>query len=88
MERYCQYADPVEKMVKERGGSVLYAGSAQDLLVGSESWDAVLLLEYPSRKAFIDMISNPDYEKAHADREEALERAVLYATERTDLKSV
>jgi len=40
-----------------------------------------MLVQYPSRKAFITMINNPEYLKAHQFREEGVERAVLYATD-------
>jgi hypothetical protein len=39
----------------------------------------VLLVEYPSRKAFIEMVTQPEYLEAHADREAALERTVVLA---------
>jgi len=51
--------------------------------IGEESgdgWDAIALVEYPSRQAFIDMVSQPDYQKAHTHREAGLERTVLLAT--------
>ena len=42
-------------------------------------WDAVALVSYPSRQAFIDMVSQPDYEKAHEHRESGLADTVLIA---------
>ncbi len=39
----------------------------------------MLLVEYPSRRAFIEMVSRPDYLEAHADREAALERTLVLA---------
>ena len=49
----------------------------------SEAWDSVALVEYPSRKAFIDMVSTAEYEQAHEHRESGLERTGLIAcTER------
>lgn len=85
-EAYAKYAATVGKMVEELGGKVLYAGSAREMLTGTEKWDAVALIRYPSRKAFLQMIATPEYQKAHADREKGLERAVLYATSPTDLR--
>ena len=37
------------------------------------------------RQAFIDMVSQPDYQKAHTHREAGLERTVLLATTPTTL---
>ncbi len=35
---------------------------------------------YPSRKAFLKMIADPEYQKHHVYREQTLEAAELYAT--------
>lgn len=85
-EAYGRYASAVGKMVAELGGKVLYAGQAMELLTGEERWDAIAIIQYPSRKVFLKMISTPEYQAAHADREKGLERAVLYATKPTDLR--
>ena len=44
----------------------------------TEDWDAVALVQYPSRKAFIEMVTTPEYEQAHEHRESGLERTVLH----------
>jgi len=82
---YAKYGDSVVQMVEDRGGKVLWMGRADQILIGdpSEGWDSVALVEYPSRKAFIDMVTTPEYETAHEHRESGLERTVLIAcTER------
>jgi uncharacterized protein (DUF1330 family) len=69
-------------MVEARGGKVLWMGRADQVLIGDEDaneWDSVALVQYPSRKAFIDMVTTPEYEKAHEHRESGLERTVLIA---------
>ena len=74
-------------MVEARGGKVLWMGRADQILIGDESqgWDSVALVQYPSRKAFIEMVSTPEYEQAHEHRESGLERTVLIAcTERVN----
>ena len=43
-------------------------------------WDAVLLVRYPSRQAFSDMVRDPDYQQITHLRTEALSDAVLQAT--------
>ncbi len=82
---YNKYSDAAVQMVEARGGKVLWMGRADQILIGdpTEDWDSVALVQYPSRKDFIEMVSTPDYEKAHAHRESGLERTVLIAcTER------
>jgi uncharacterized protein (DUF1330 family) len=82
---YNKYSDAAVQMVEARGGKVLWMGRADQILIGdpTEAWDSVALVQYPSRKDFIEMVSSPDYEKAHEHRESGLERTVLIAcTER------
>jgi len=78
---YRRYGDAAVKMIEEQGGRLLWAGKADQVLIGdpSEDWDQVLLVEYPSRKSFIEMVSNPEYNKAHEDREAGLERTIVVA---------
>jgi uncharacterized protein (DUF1330 family) len=48
--------------------------------VGDKTWDAILLVEYPSRKVFLEIVNSSEYRKAHINREQGLESTVLYAT--------
>ena len=68
-------------MIEERGGRIVWQGRADQVLIGdpAEDWDTVALVEYPSRRSFIQMVSNPDYMKAHDHREAGLERTIVIA---------
>ena len=46
----------------------------------SQDWDAVLLVSYPSRRAFSDMVRDPGYQEGTHLRTEALTEAVLQPT--------
>jgi uncharacterized protein (DUF1330 family) len=78
---YVSYTKVAGPAVAKVGGEVLYMGKANELLNGDEVWDYVLLIQYPSRKAFLQMINDPEYLRAHEYRLQACERAVLYATD-------
>ena len=80
-EAYSRYIKESRPFLENVGAKLLYFGNAKELLFGTETWDTVILVQYPSRKAFLEMVNNPDYLKIHSFREEALERAVLYATD-------
>jgi uncharacterized protein (DUF1330 family) len=80
-EGYERYAETASRLVAERGGRILYAGQAEELLEGDEEWDVVALAEYPSRQAFLEMASSEEFQAVAPLREESLERAVLYATD-------
>jgi uncharacterized protein (DUF1330 family) len=81
---YRDYSDQVIKMVESRGGRVIWTGRPEHVLIGDsehDDWDLVALVSYPSRSAFIDMVTSPKYEEAHTDRERGLDRTVLLACE-------
>ena len=76
---YRKYMMSTARFLDEVGGRLLWSGSPQLVVIGDErdSWDQALLVEYPSRKAFLRMLSNPDYQKAHELREQALDSSAL-----------
>lgn len=80
-DAYQRYGDAAVAMIEERGGRVIWQARADQVLIGdaTEDWDTVALVEYPSRQSFIEMVSNPDYMKAHAHREAGLERTIVIA---------
>lgn len=80
-ESYARYLQEVAKFVEGVGAKLLFLSQTQELLNGTETWDLLMLVQYPSRKAFLQMANDPEYLKIHNFREKALERAVLYATD-------
>ena len=80
-DAYKRYGETAVKMVEEQGGRVLWQGRADQMLIGDpeQGWDSIVLVEYPSRKAFIEMVTKPKYEEAHEHREAGLERTQLIA---------
>ena len=82
-ESYDRYAKAVGSTFLPRvGGEVLYAGDGRSPLVAEQgqAWDAVLLVRYPSRQAFSQMVADPEYQEVTRLRTEALEEAVLQPT--------
>ena len=80
-KEYGKYGDSVVQMVEKQGGKVLWLGKVDQTLIGpvDDTWDAVALVQYPSRKAFIEMTSTKEYDAAHEHREGGLERTRLFA---------
>jgi uncharacterized protein (DUF1330 family) len=63
------------------GAEVLYAGECSTSLVaGTEDWDAIIVVRYPSRRSFAEIIKDPAYQAVTQYRTKALEAAVLQAT--------
>jgi hypothetical protein len=58
-------------------------GTAPAQIIGQDEmpwWDAILVVEYPTPAAFIDMVTNEEYVKVHEHRAAALDRGDLIAT--------
>lgn len=79
-EDYARYLKESSPFAREVGASVDYFGIPEELLTGRDDWDLLMLIRYPSRQAFLDLMNNPGYLKAHEWRKKAVERAVLYPT--------
>jgi uncharacterized protein (DUF1330 family) len=80
--RYEEYVEHFRRTAAPFGAEVLYAGDGSTPVVAEEgqAWDAVLLVRYPSRQAFSDMVRDPAYGAGTHLRTEALTEAVLQAT--------
>jgi uncharacterized protein (DUF1330 family) len=81
-ERYQEYVEHFRRTASPFGAEVVYVGDGSTAVVAEpgQAWDAVLLVRYPSRQAFTDMIRDPAYQEGTHLRSEALEEAVLQAT--------
>lgn len=82
-ELYARYGEAVGTTFLPRyGARVLYAGDGASALVAEDGqqWDAVLLVRYPSRAAFAQMVADPEYQQVTALRTRALSEAVLQPT--------
>lgn len=77
--RYAEYLRAAAPFLAAAGGEVVHLGAGATALVG-DAWDAVLLVRYPSRAAFLGMVSDPAYQAITPLRREALADAVLQAT--------
>ncbi|CDO85819.1 hypothetical protein AWC29_10590 [Mycobacterium triplex] len=83
LERYAQYGREVAPHLERAGATVRYLGGAPSVVIGEGEkpwWDAILIVEYPTPQAFIDMVTNQEYLKVHEHRAGALERGDLIAT--------
>src|SRR5271156_4190090 len=70
-EAYNAYGAAVTKMVRSRGGEVVWAGRPEAVLVGTDAdrWDMVALVRYPSPRTLMEMGASPEYQVAARDRE-------------------
>jgi len=69
-DSYARYGERMREMLEQTGARVLFQGRADSVVIGgaADGWDAVILVEYPSRKAFLEMTSTPKYREVSKDR--------------------
>lgn len=67
---------------ESRGAEIVYYGTGSLPLVAEpgQEWDAVLLVRYPTRRTFSEMVADPDYQAGVSLRSGALVEAVLQPT--------
>ena len=83
---YRRYSELAMPLIKAHGGTVLWAGNGEAVAFGdpqAERWDYVVLVRYPSRAAFLDMVRSPEYAAANLQREQAVAKHVILATAET-----
>lgn len=80
-EAYTRYGAVAGPFVAGVGGKPLFMADAKFVVIGDEAedWDEVLIVEYPTKQAFFDMLGNEDYMATTVHRVAALERSALIA---------
>jgi uncharacterized protein (DUF1330 family) len=81
-ESYDTYGDKMRDIMASRGIKLLWRGRADQVIIGdddADAWDMVLLVEYPSRKVFLEMGASKDYENVGEHRTNALADSRLIA---------
>ena len=77
-DRYLEYSAAAQAILTRIGAQVLYAGECTEPLVATEDrWDAVVLVRYPSRSAYLEMLRDPVYQEIAPMRRSALREAAL-----------
>lgn len=79
---YGLYGAKMAPFVLANGGRLLYAGSAEFTMLGSieQPWDSVAIMEYPSKEAFVEIVSDPKVHEFAVHRAAGLEGQLLIAT--------
>jgi uncharacterized protein (DUF1330 family) len=79
---YRRYAAAMRKLVEGRGGRFLWSGRVTSQVLGSggEGFEIVGLVEYPSRKAFVQIATSPEVAEIGVHRTQGLEGQWLLAT--------
>ena len=78
-EAYAHYGKDSEPVFARVGGTVIWSGEPQAMVIGPEAehWHTAFVAHYPSAHAFLEMIADPDYQKAVIHRQAAVETSRL-----------
>jgi uncharacterized protein (DUF1330 family) len=81
-EAYMRYADQMRTFVESKGGRVVWLGRVNSQVIGDrdEGFDMIVLVEYPSRQAFVAITSDPHVQEIGAHRAAGLHSQLLFAT--------
>jgi uncharacterized protein (DUF1330 family) len=80
-EAYRRYTKEAAKHFEPLGGKLVWLGQVDRVIIGPEQelWDDVFLAQYPSRRAFVQMVTNPNYLAITTHRDAALADSRLIA---------
>ena len=86
-ESYMRYGENMRKFVESKGGRFIWAGRVDSMVLGESDVDfhVIALVEYPSRKAFIEIASSAHVAEIGQDRAKGLAGQWLIATTETEL---
>lgn len=85
-DAYTRYSKGDIPLIKKVGGTVLWAGHVEGMAFGHLAegrWDWVVLVQYPSRSAFLAMMTSEEYARVNVDRENGVEAHVVMAANQT-----
>ena len=82
-EAYAAYGRESGPIFKKVGGRIYWSAKFELTLIGpgDEAWDIAFIAEYPSGQAFVDMVKDPDYQKAVVHRTAAVKTSRLIRLE-------
>ena len=84
---YRRYAKGFADYVRPHGVVPTFGGKSLATLIGdgSDTWDAVAIVKYPSAKLMIELTSSDAYRKIHRHRRAGLEGQLLIACDDTNI---
>ncbi len=80
-EAYSLYGEKMAPFVISKGGRLIFGGRAEHLMLGEvdELWDTVAIMEYPSKEAFVEIVSATEVGEFSVHRSAGLAGQLLIA---------
>jgi uncharacterized protein (DUF1330 family) len=78
-EAYHHYGNQSGPIFSSVGGTILWRGQPECIVIGpkDEHWDIAFIAQYPNAGAFLEMVTNPDYQAVVFHRQAAVEDSRL-----------
>ncbi len=73
-EAYAAYGRESGPIFKRVGGTIIWRGEPKVMLIGpeAEAWDMAFVARYPTASAFLEMVTDPEYQIAVKHRQAAV----------------
>jgi uncharacterized protein (DUF1330 family) len=85
-DAYLRYSALAIKTIKAQGGTIVWTGTAEAVALGrpeDNRWDYAALVRYPSRAAFVAMMTSPAYAEANIERDNGCAAHTILAIRET-----
>ena len=84
-EAYMRYGAAMTALVQSVGGRIIWSGRVTDMVIGESDvdFDVVALMEYPSRRAFAQLVRDARVQEISVHRTAGLQGQWLFATTQT-----
>ncbi len=79
-EAFDVYGRRLMKLNPRFGVEPIWMGRSGRTVIGDEAWDVVMLVRYPTRRQFVEMMNDPDYRAISPIRAAALADSRLIET--------
>ena len=78
-DRYLEYSVKAQQILQRLDAQVLYAGECVDPLLAADgqAWDGVVIVRYPRRTAYVEMLADPEYQAIAPIKRAALREATI-----------
>lgn len=86
-EAYAAYGRDSGPIFRRVGGEIIWRGNPELMLIGptDKRWDVVFVARYPNADAFLEMVTDPDYQVAVKHRQAAVLDSRLIRTAEVDM---
>jgi uncharacterized protein (DUF1330 family) len=73
-QAYGEYGKTSGAIFRRVGGAIIWRGSMETMVIGPDdkNWESAFIAFYPNSAAFLEMVTDPEYQKAVVHRQAAI----------------